>query len=177
MAEAWPDRDHAAFARFIADEALFFSGPTPLRGRQPVIDFWARFYAGPKAPFSWEPDEVEVLDGGTLALSSGPVRNPDGKLVARFTSVWRRTPAGRWEIVFDKGSEVCDCAPQAGVPPRCGHERGRLAPTLALHRRIAAASEHVDGVLTDAPVVASSMRHQHRQRHRSQHGARGAAEH
>ena len=117
VAEAWPDRDHAAFARFIADEAIFFSGPTPLRGRQPVIDFWARFYAGPKAPFSWEPDEVEVLDGGTLALSSGPVRNPDGKLVARFTSVWRRTPAGRWEIVFDKGSEVCDCAPQAGVPP------------------------------------------------------------
>ena len=62
-----------------------------------------------KAPFSWQPDTVEVLAGGSLALSSGPVHDPDGKLVSRFTSIWRRTPAGEWEIVFDKCNEVCDC--------------------------------------------------------------------
>jgi hypothetical protein len=35
------------------------------------------------------------------------VRNPEGVVTARFQSVWRRKPAGGWEIVFDQGSEVC----------------------------------------------------------------------
>ena len=111
FARTMADRDPAGFARFIADEAIFFTGPTPLRGRQAVVDGWARFYAEPKAPFSWEPDTVEVLAGGSLALSSGPVRNPEGKLTARFTSIWRRTTANTWEIVFDKGNAECDCKP------------------------------------------------------------------
>ena len=113
FAQTMADRDHGAFASFVAEDTVFFSGPKPLHGKQAVVDFWARFYQKPQAPFSWEPDEVEVLDGGTLAHSSGPVRNPAGKMVARFSSVWRRVPSGRWEIVFDKGSEVCDCAPAA----------------------------------------------------------------
>ncbi|OYT92734.1 MAG: DUF4440 domain-containing protein [Burkholderiales bacterium PBB3] len=109
FAKTMADRNHAVFASFIADEAVFFSGPKPLHGKQQVVDFWARFYAKPAAPFSWEPDEVEVLASGNLALSSGPVRNPEGKLIARFTSIWRRTVAGTWEIIFDKGNDVCDC--------------------------------------------------------------------
>ncbi len=111
FARTMAERDHAGFARFIADDAMFFTGPTPLRGRREVIDGWARFYAAAEAPFSWQPDTVEVLAGSSLALSSGPVHNPDGKLVSRFTSVWRRTPSGGWEIVFDKGDELCDCKP------------------------------------------------------------------
>ena len=58
FAKTMADRDHAAFARFIADEAIFFTGPTPLRGRRAVVDGWARFYEGAKAPFSWQPDTV-----------------------------------------------------------------------------------------------------------------------
>lgn len=58
---------------------------------------------------AWEPAEVEVLDSGTLALSSGPVRDPAGKLIGTFTSIWRLEAPGRWRIVFDKGGEVCDC--------------------------------------------------------------------
>ena len=59
------------------------------------------------APFSWEPEQVQVLDSGTLALSSGPVRNPEGKTVATFTSIWRLEAPGVWRIVFDKGNRVC----------------------------------------------------------------------
>jgi len=44
-----------------------------------------------------------------LALSSGPVRDPQGKLIARFNSVWRLEAPGRWRIVFDKGADVCAC--------------------------------------------------------------------
>lgn len=109
FARTMADRNLGAFAAFIAEEAVFFSGPKPLRGRQQVLDWWKRYYTSPTAPFSWEPDEVELLESGTLALSSGPVRDPQGKLIARFTSIWRRDASGAWRIVFDKGNEVCNC--------------------------------------------------------------------
>ena len=50
-----------------------------------------------------------MLDSGNLALSSGPVRDPSGKLVATFTSIWRQEGPGTWRIIFDKGNDVCDC--------------------------------------------------------------------
>ena len=109
FAKTMADRDHAAFARFLADEAVFFGGKGPLRGKQAVADAWKPFYEKPAAPFSWEPDQVEVLASGTLALSTGPVRDPSGKLVGRFNSIWRQESAGVWRIVFDKGEDVCDC--------------------------------------------------------------------
>lgn len=109
FAKTMADRDHAAFSSFLSNEAVFFSGPTPLRGKQAVADHWARFYTGAKAPFSWEPKDVEVLDSGDLALSSGPVHDAAGNLVATFTSIWRREAPNTWRIVFDKGNDVCPC--------------------------------------------------------------------
>ncbi|HWI81594.1 nuclear transport factor 2 family protein [Ramlibacter sp.] len=109
FARTMADRDHRAFAEFIADEAVFFSGPAPLRGKEQVVAWWGRFYQGPRAPFSWAPEEVEVLASGALALSSGPVHDADGRPIGRFTSVWRLEAPGRWRIVFDKGSPACDC--------------------------------------------------------------------
>jgi len=109
FAKTMADRDHAAFRSFLADEAVFF-GANVLRGAKAVADQWKAFYDSPKAPFSWAPDTVEVLDSGTLALSSGPVLNPEGKRVGTFNSVWRLTD-GKWKIVFDKGCPPCNCAP------------------------------------------------------------------
>jgi ketosteroid isomerase-like protein len=80
-----------------------------LRGKQQVTDRWKRYYEDPDAPFSWEPQQVEVLDSGTLALSSGPVQDSSGKLIATFSSIWRQEQPGVWRIVFDKGNDVCDC--------------------------------------------------------------------
>jgi ketosteroid isomerase-like protein len=103
-------RDHAAFAGFLADETVFFMGPgKPLHGKETVAREWKRFYDKPAAPFSWEPEEVEVLESGTLAISTGPVYDPGGKLISRFSSIWRQEAPGRWKIVFDRGWEVCDC--------------------------------------------------------------------
>ena len=110
FAKTMADRDHAAFARFLSDEAVFFSGAVPLRGKRAVADAWKRFYERPAVPFSWEPDQVEVLASGTLAHSSGPVRDASGKLAGRFNSVWRQEAPGVWRIVFDKGEDVCECA-------------------------------------------------------------------
>lgn len=107
FARTMADRDRQAFASFVAEDAVFFGGREPLRGKQQVIDGWAQFFDGADAPFSWQPQEVEVLESGALALSSGPVRNADGELIARFTSIWRKEPDGRWRVVFDKGCDVC----------------------------------------------------------------------
>ncbi len=65
---------------------------------------WSRYFEGPRAPFSWSPDRVEVLKSGTLALSTGLVRNPEGKVIGRFNSVWRQEAPEVWRVVFDKGS-------------------------------------------------------------------------
>ena len=108
FASTMANRDHDAFTSFLSDETIFFSGETPLRGKQQVADAWKPYFQEPGAPFSWEPQMVVVLDSGTLALSSGPVRDPGGKQVATFNSVWRLEQDGTWQIIFDKGSNTCD---------------------------------------------------------------------
>jgi ketosteroid isomerase-like protein len=108
FAKTMADRDHDAFARFVAEDTVFFSGPTPLHGRSAVVAWWKRFYEKREAPFSWEPDQVEVLASGQLAHSSGPVRDPSGKIVSRFNSVWRQEAPGVWRVIFDRGEPVCD---------------------------------------------------------------------
>lgn len=110
FAKTMADRDHAAFTAFLSEEAIFFTGPTPLRGKTEVAAAWKRFYERPQAPFSWQPETVEVLPSGSLAISSGPVFDPAGKRFATFTSIWRRESPGVWRIVFDKGNPECDCA-------------------------------------------------------------------
>jgi ketosteroid isomerase-like protein len=109
FAKTMADRNHPAFVAYLSDEAIFFTGPAPLHGKDAVAAAWKRFYEKPDPPFSWAPDKVEVLATGTLAISSGPVRDPSGKLVATFTSIWRQEAPGVWRIVFDKGNDVCDC--------------------------------------------------------------------
>jgi ketosteroid isomerase-like protein len=96
-------RDHAAFTTFLAEEAIFFGRERALRGKAAVTQGWKAFFQGADAPFSWEPETVEVLDSGTLALSSGPVRDPSGKRVGTFNSIWRLEADGKWRVVFDKG--------------------------------------------------------------------------
>ena len=110
FAKTMADRDYAAFTSFLAEDAIFVSQSRVLRGAKEVAAGWKRFYEGPRAPFSWEPDQVQVLDSGTLALSSGPVRDPSGKRVGTFNSIWRREPGGKWKVAIDHGCPPCDCA-------------------------------------------------------------------
>ena len=101
-------RDLDGFAAFISQEAVFFGDTASLRGKAAVVDAWRKFFTGPNAPFSWKPEVIEVLSSGTLALSSGPVQDPGGKLIGTFNSIWRRDADGRWRVIFDKGG-----------PPQC----------------------------------------------------------
>jgi uncharacterized protein (TIGR02246 family) len=109
FAKTMADRDHAAFATFIAEDAVFFAGKRPLRGREEIVKAWKPFYDEAPAPFSWAPETVEVLPSGDLALSSGPVKDPNGREMATFTSIWRLDSSGKWQVVFDKGNNACNC--------------------------------------------------------------------
>lgn len=109
FAQSMADRDHAAFISHLAADAVFFGEKTVFRGRDAVAAGWRPLYDAPTAPFSWRPDTVEVLDSGTLALSSGPVFNPKGERTGTFSSIWRREPNGEWKVVFDKGCPACNC--------------------------------------------------------------------
>lgn len=103
FAQTMADRDHEAFTSFLSEETIFFSGPTPIRGKEAVAAAWRPYFEGPQAPFSWAPEGVHVLESGTLAISFGPVKNPEGKVVGTFNSIWRLEADGEWRIIFDKG--------------------------------------------------------------------------
>jgi len=108
FAKTMADRDHAAFAGFVSEEAVFIGGASVFRGRAGVAEGWKRYFEGLQAPFSWDPEQVEAVASG-LALSSGPVFSPDGKRVGTFNSVWRRETSGLWKVLFDKGCPPCRC--------------------------------------------------------------------
>jgi len=107
FAKTMADRDAAAFATFIAEEAVFFGRNGEIRGKQAVVEAWAGLFEGKEAPFAWKPETVAVLDSGDMGLSSGPVFAPDGKQTGTFNSIWRRDANGKWEIIFDKGCPYC----------------------------------------------------------------------
>jgi ketosteroid isomerase-like protein len=107
FARTMAERDHAAFTRYLSDEAVFFAGEIPTSGRDAVAAAWKPFFEESRAPFSWAPDRVEVLASGTLALSTGPVYDAEGRVVGRFNSIWRQEGPGLWKVVFDKGGPVC----------------------------------------------------------------------
>ena len=103
FAKAMADRNLAAFTSFLSPEAVFVGATQTSRGRQGIADAWKRYFDGPQAPFSWRPETVEVLESGTLALTSGPVFDPQGQQIGTFNSTWRRDADGVWRIIFDKG--------------------------------------------------------------------------
>lgn len=115
FAKTMADRDLKAFTRFLATDAVFVEDPVN-RGPAAIVAAWREYFKGPAAPFSWAPETVAVLDSGRLALSSGPVRSPEGKRIGTFNSVWRRERDGQWRIVLDHGCPACRCATAATAP-------------------------------------------------------------
>jgi ketosteroid isomerase-like protein len=112
FARSMADRDHAAFLTFVAEDAVFLGGATPLRGRAAVGTGWQHYFTAAQAPFAWKPEQVDVIGSGNLALSTGPVWGPDGRVVAHYYSTWRLDPDGHWRVVLDNGYDACACAKQ-----------------------------------------------------------------
>lgn len=110
-------RDIGRFASFVAEDARFFNGNQPLRGREQIVAAWQRFFDAEQAPFSWQPQLVEVLPGGHLALSSGPVLDAAGNCVGTYNSVWQRN-GDLWQVIIDRGAASCEFPQVAEVEPK-----------------------------------------------------------
>lgn len=120
FADSMAQRDFDAFRSFLAEDAVFFSGNGPDRGREAVAARWAAYFEDEAAPFSWAPEQVEVLPSGDLGFSSGPVYDKAGQRIATFHSVWRMESDGHWRVVFDKGARWCAPPETAVWPERHG---------------------------------------------------------
>ena len=108
FAKTMADRRLDQFGDYVAEDAVF-NGSTAHIGRAAVVAAWTDFFKATKAPFSWAPDAVAVAADGRTAISTGPVRTPDGKVVSRFTSIWRKDADGHWRVIADQGVDACEC--------------------------------------------------------------------
>lgn len=102
FARAFADRDKAKFFSFVADDAVFLNALGTLRGKSEVVKGWSRFFdGGSEAPFSWGPERVEVMSGGTIGFSMGPIYDPRGRHAGYYTSVWQKQGDGSWKVILD----------------------------------------------------------------------------
>lgn len=113
-------RDFSAFSTLVDEEAIFISGNEQQAiGKAAVLERWKPLFDDAAAPFSWWPETVAVLESGTLALSAGPVANPQGEVVAWYQSIWRKNDLGTWQVIFDRGHPVPQNAQNRPVVNRC----------------------------------------------------------
>ncbi len=106
FAASMAKRDFALFGNHLSEQALFFGSGPVLRGKDAVLAQWRAYFDGPRAPFSWSPDEVVVSPDGSIAHSTGLVRDPQGGPMLRFNSVWRQESPGVWRVVVDRASPL-----------------------------------------------------------------------
>jgi ketosteroid isomerase-like protein len=109
FAKTMADRKLDRFGDFVAEDAVF-NGSKPHIGKAAVLESWKGFFDGPKAPFSWAPDSVAPTADGRYAVSTGLARDPAGKVISRFTSIWRKDADGHWRVVADQGVDETDCS-------------------------------------------------------------------
>lgn len=110
FARTMAERKLDKFTEFVAEDAIF-NGRGPQIGRAAVVEAWKPYFDKPDAPFSWGPDAVAPTADGRLAISTGLVRDSKGKLIGRFTSIWRKDADGHWRAIVDQGVDVPDCTP------------------------------------------------------------------
>ena len=110
FAKTMADRKLDRFAEFVAEDAVFSGGALRI-GRAAIVERWRPLFDGPQAPFSWTPDKVTVSSDGRSAVSTGPVRDAQGRVTSRFMSIWRKDADGRWRVAVDQGVDLDACAP------------------------------------------------------------------
>jgi ketosteroid isomerase-like protein len=109
FAKAFADRDQAKFFSMVADDATFIGGRSTQVGKPEVVKVWSGFFKDSNAPFSWGPENVHVNAAGDLGISIGPIKDPQGKHIGNYSSIWQKHADGTWKVIFDG----------PGSPPPC----------------------------------------------------------
>jgi ketosteroid isomerase-like protein len=101
----------AAFAAYMAPEAVELGSGAPKRGRDLIV---TALQPKPGSTFTlnWEPEEASVAASGDLGYTWGHytfVSTPEGKPATtehgKYLTIWRRDGATRrWQAIVDIGS-------------------------------------------------------------------------
>jgi len=113
FADSVAQHDAKAFADHVHAGAVFSAkSPQPLRGRDAILQRWAKIIDGTGLKLSWYPTSVVIGGEGNIALSSGPAlyESPDPKDTGKaslggFQSTWHKGADGAWRVLFDDGIE------------------------------------------------------------------------
>jgi ketosteroid isomerase-like protein len=113
------DRDWAAMASrgsdverilaFWSDDAVVVPPGEPVvRGKRAIREYVRKALAIPGFQIRFQPASAAVSADGTMGYTTGEnsvtVPGPDGKLMTiagRYSTIWRREPAGEWLCVVD----------------------------------------------------------------------------
>jgi ketosteroid isomerase-like protein len=74
-----------------------------------VRERWRQFFEAEGPSLTWEPFDAAAASSGDLGYTRGQWKleqgRPDGGTVtAKYVTIWRREPDGRWRAVVDIGS-------------------------------------------------------------------------
>lgn len=137
FAQSVQQHDAAAFASYLADDAVFDANTgTPKHGADTVRRHWAEIIAGKTVHLDWYPQHVVATADGALAYSSGtylyedPAPNAKPRyVIGKFATTWRRGSDGIWRVAFDGG----DNGKPAGNADAATFRAGRQTqcPTVA----------------------------------------------
>lgn len=129
----------SAFRAFAAPDALLHGPAGTVQARQ-----WLAGRSDPPASVQWEPRAVWMSCDGSLAVSQGRFRDPQG-MVGNYYTVWERQPDGAYLWTYDMG------APDDPQPaPRQRFEDGDIVVTSldAVRAQIADCPRRADSVPT-----------------------------
>lgn len=113
FAQSVQQHDAAAFARYLAPDAVFDANTgQPTHGADAIRRHWAAIIAGKTVQLDWYPQQVVATADGALAYSSGSYLFEDPApaartryVIGRFATTWRRGSDGNWRVAFDGGDE------------------------------------------------------------------------
>ena len=127
-----------AFAEYAADGAMLFGQNGAIEAKP-----WLKQQQDPPQAVAWEPHRVWSSCDGTIAVTQGGFRDPEGT-VGTFNTVWHRQADGEYLYAFDFGfpqdsppvapdliqSGIASCAkgavsaqPETGIPLRYSRDR------------------------------------------------------
>ena len=109
-----------AFRKWSTDDAVMFV-PQPVNAH----DFLKDRRDPPKA-IDWWPTASYISCDGSVAVSTGGWKRPDGS-VGYFTTIWQRQPDGSWQWIVDAGGGLTKPRPAVKKPAikraACGWNR------------------------------------------------------
>ena len=102
-------RDIAKILDYWADDAVVISGGQPiLKGKKEIRKMVEESFKTPGFKISWEPQSVEVSQGGDLAYliekQTMSMNDSSGKTITIFSNgvtVWKKQSDGSWKNVAD----------------------------------------------------------------------------